>query len=147
MLALLAQSAPQPLTAEWQGGLISFGVLILIALNIWDKLKRKPAVDEIFDKKLQAQSDQTDKKIEALDRRRENGERDIRDLIYREIGAMKEFISDKITENRENNVAAFGKIDGRLDSFQVTMQGLSNDVMHQIGSLEGQLKEVAKRVA
>ena len=168
LLALFfAQSAPPPMSGEWQANLISFGIMVLICLSIWEKFKRKPALEETFEKKLvalseatekrmlaegtaiekrmQTQSDQTDRKIEALDRRREDGDKAVRELIHEQISAMEKFISRQITDNRENSVEKFGAIFAKLDASQVSMQGLSNDVMHHIGKLEGQLVEMGKR--
>lgn len=62
-----------------------------------------------------------------------------RDLIQEKIGALEKTISEKINDNRENNTERFAGIFSKLDAFQVTMQGLTNDVMHQIGRLEGQI--------
>lgn len=140
---------------------LSVLAIVYLLQGIWNGFRRKPAVDEVFEKKLtqlgeatekrmhtegqaiekrmQAQSDQTDKKIEALDRRREDGEKEIRQLINDQISQMEKFISKQITDNRENNTERFAGIFAKLDSHQMSMQGLSTDVMHQIGRLEGQL--------
>lgn len=153
MLAHFLAQTPTPIPESWQSGLISFGLYALLAVNVWDKLKRKPPLEETFESKtsarenhdrlereIRALDDRTDKKIAALDARRENSEKEARDLIYREIGGLKQFLSDRIGENRESNEKQFGAIFGKLDTFQVSMQGLSNDVMHQIGKIEGRLE-------
>jgi len=174
MLALffwLAQSTPPPISINWQTDLFSAGILILIGLNIWDKLKRKPSLEECFstkneavaaiavskeaddrmERELKSLDERTRTEIGALDKRTQESIRamnDIgekraqsnRDLIQEKISALEKSIGEKISENRENNTGSFSKIEGRLDSFQVSMQGLSNDVMHQIGRLEGQME-------
>jgi uncharacterized protein YllA (UPF0747 family) len=167
MLVLLAQT-PYPISAEWQNGMIGIGLIALLALNIWDRVKRKPPLEDTFEKKgvaadgdhrleqeLNRLDERTRTEINALDKRtqesvramNEIGERRAqanRDLIQEKIGSLERTLGDKINENRENNTGAFAKIEGRLDSFQVSMQGLSNDVMHQIGRLEGQMDGVRK---
>jgi hypothetical protein len=158
-LVLLAQSAPSPISLGWQGDLFSAALLVLIALNIWDKLKRKPAIDEIFDRKLvamseatekrmhlqsqesekrmQSQSEQTDKKIDALDRRRENGEKEIRELVHDQISQLEKFISKQITDNRTNHTEQFGFLRGELHAVRGSMQALSSEVSRAVGRLEG----------
>ncbi len=148
----LAQSAPPPLSTEWQGGFITLALLTYVGLSIWEKLRRKPALEETFagkkqsqeedarlDRELKALDERTERRIEALDRRRESGEKENRDLIQSQIGEMKQFLTERLAENRENNTERFAALAAKLDSHQVTMQGLSNDVMHQIGRLEGQM--------
>ena len=144
------------------GVLACLGIAYLV-INIWDRVRRKPSADETFATKkeldsaekdrsairveLKALDERTEKKIEALDRRREQGEKDTRELLHHEVGNMKEFISDKIAENRENNTARFAELASKLDTFQISIQGLSNDVMHQIGRLEGQMELLKKKAA
>jgi hypothetical protein len=156
-LCVLAQSAPPPLSAEWQGGLITLGVLVLIALNIWDKVRRKPPLEDIFatkkdseaadarfERELKGLDERTDRKLEAMERRREQGEKDNRDLLHREIAGIKEFISDRISENRESNASQFGEMNGRISALTTSFQGLSNDLMHQVGRLEGRTEKISK---
>lgn len=142
------------------GGLVAIVFFASVVVNIWDRVRRKPTIEDTFASKkeladarvdrdairveLKALDERTDRKIEALDRRREVGEKENRDLLHREVTNIKDFIADKISENRENNTERFGVIFGKLDSFQVSMQGLSNDVMHQVGRLEGQMEHVKK---
>lgn len=146
-------------------GVVVIMLFAYFGTAIWDRLRRKPPLEDIFTTKAESArverelkayaevaangcrdlEERTEKKIDALDRRREQGEKDTRELLHREIGGLKQFVSDRIAENRETNKEQFGAIFGKLDSFQVSMQGLTNDVMHQIGKLEGQLVEVAKR--
>lgn len=136
---ILAQSAPPPISPEWQNGAISLAVMVLIVVNIWNGLKRKPAIDEVLERKFKELNEQTDKKIEALDRRREQGDKEGIALIHKEVGEMKTFISDRISENRENNTERFGEMSGKIDSLTVSFQGLSNDLFHAVGKLEGRV--------
>lgn len=146
LLTLFAQT-PVPISVEWQGGLISLLLFSLVVLSIWEKLRRKPPVEEFVDKKIQAQSDQTDRKIDALDRRRELGEKEIRQLVSDHVSQMEKFISKQITDNRENSTDKFSALFTKIDATNATMQALSGDVMLHIGRIEGQLTEVSKKVA
>jgi hypothetical protein len=160
MLALFL--AQNPISENWQVNFLALLAFIYLVQNIWNGFKRKPAVDEIFEKRLtelgeatekrmhaegsaierrmQAQSLETDKKIEALDRRRESGEKEVRQLINDQVSQMEKFISKQITDNRESSTGKFSAIFAKLDQNQVSLQALSNDVMHQIGRLEGRLE-------
>jgi hypothetical protein len=139
MLAMVIAQTPAPIPVEWQSGLINLLLFVLVVLNIWDKTRKKPPIEEIVDKKIQAQSEQTERKIDALDRRREAGDKENSELIHREIGDMKTFISDRINENRNINTERFGEMFGKIDSLNVSFQGLSNDLFHAVGKLEGQV--------
>jgi hypothetical protein len=151
--------AQMPVSAGWQMDALAVLAVVYLLQNIWNGFRRKPAVDEIFEKKLtqlseatekrlhlegvaiekrmQAQSDQTDKKIEALDRRRESGEGDIRQLVNDKVSQMEKFISDKINDNRTNHTEQFGFLRGELHAVRGTMQALSTEVSRAIGRLEG----------
>jgi hypothetical protein len=144
-LSILAQSAPPPISPGWQNDLFSFGLIILIALNIWDKFRRKPAIDEVLERKFKEVNEQTEKKIDALDRRREQGDKENVSLIHKEIGDIKQFISERISENRESNTERFGEMSGKIDSLTVSFQGLSNDLFHAVGKLEGEMRHTSNR--
>lgn len=177
MLALhLAESipgspVPHIFPEYFASGVLSILGIAWLLISIWDRTRRKPPLEETFatkkaseaedarlDRELKAHAEmaakerrdleeRTEKKIEALDRRREQGEKATTELVHREVSGMKQFIGERISENRDNNTEKFAGIFAKLDSFQVSMQGLSNDVMHQVGRLEGQLTEVSKRRA
>ncbi len=139
-LALLLAQSPAPISLGWQNDLFSLGLIVLIAINIWNAFKRKPAIDEVLERKFKEAAEQTEKKIDALDRRREQGDKDGVALIHKEVGEMKTFISERIGENRDNNTQRFGEMSGKIDSLTVSFQGLSNDLFHQVGRLEGELR-------
>ena len=49
---LLAQTAtPQPISLEWRQGLISLLLIILVVTQVWNKLKRKPPLEDTFSTK------------------------------------------------------------------------------------------------
>lgn len=151
----IAQSIPHPVEyifpPDFLGSILVIGKM-LIVLNVWDKLKRKPWLEDNFANKKQSRDEderleremnnldeRTERRIEALDRRREQGEKDTREMLHREISGNKQFISDRIAEIRESNSEKFAAVFAKLDSYQVTIQGRWNDVRHQIGRLEGQM--------
>jgi len=47
MLALVLAQSPNPISVGWQNDLFSFGLIILIGLNIWDKFKRKSMISPL----------------------------------------------------------------------------------------------------
>ena len=169
-LPLILAQTPSPISTEWQTGFLGLLLVTLVLLNIWDKLKRKPALDEVFarkselvdlksdltelgvlvsrelrkldeafEKRIVAQAEQCDRRIDALDLRREEIERSLAQLVNDQVTQMEKFISKQIADNREINTERYGEMTGKFSSLTTSFQGLSNDLMHQVGRLEGQL--------
>lgn len=174
MLALslfLAQSAPPPVSIDWQSNAISVAIIAYLGLSIWEKFKRKPALEETFATKkateegderlaiaLNKLDERTRVEISALDTRTQQSIRAMndvgekraqanRDLIQEKVASLEKSIATQIRDNRENNSEKFAALFTKLDSHQITMQGLSNDVMHQIGRLEGRVETLTKERA
>jgi hypothetical protein len=82
----------------------------------------------------------TTKTINALDERGEKRAQENRDLIQDKIGSMEKFIAAQIADNRNISVERFGELSGKLASLTTSFQGLSNDLFHAVGVLEGQVK-------
>jgi hypothetical protein len=99
-------------------------------------LQREYVAKEVVDKSLS----RLDNQITALDHRREQGEKEIFDLLHREIAGVKEFISDRISESRENSTGRLSELSGKFDALATSFQGLSNDLFRAVGRLEGRVE-------
>ena len=104
-------------------------------VTIWDKLRKKPPVEDVYativsmnalEERSNNRAKENGMKIDALDRRLEN-----------ELANFERRITGNMADNRSNNEHRFGELGGKFDSLNSAFQQLSNDLFRSIGQLEG----------
>jgi hypothetical protein len=152
-LQLLAQMPPpsgeQLILAYWILGLFLFLNAANSGSAIFDRFRQKPPAHDIFQTKLEADRLEVRMRTEisALNTRSESRSKENYDLVQNKINELERILAEKIGDNKNNTNERFGRIDGQMAAFMSSLSGLSNDLMHQVGRIEGRLDPKAARRA
>jgi predicted RNase H-like nuclease (RuvC/YqgF family) len=147
MFALVSPFLAQATSSIVPPGLvIPASVLAAVAtlyyvVSIWNLTRQKPPAYDVYatKKDLDTTAQRWREEIQALDRRREDDQKESRELIGDKCNELERVLSDKISDNKQTNSNQFGQLHGELGAVRGTMQTLSNEVMRTMGKLEGKL--------